>query len=204
VELADLLQYLGSAGVCSWLLYHLLDGLDDCPQAGVGSEQFGEAVELVDLHHEGKAMVGLEYLESEFFDAAPSLLEGRSEVLVDGQRFFEIGDVVAHQALMDVLLNEHSKVVGVAGVSQIGDEVVADLVFVVGQQADKGERVLDQEIQVEPFRLVVLAALDERVQSLHFLIRRRQSDFFNLAFEEEPQDVDEFGVDEFVEVVPGE
>lgn len=58
------------------------------------SKQFRKTVKLVDFIDKIKAMIGLKYLESEIFYTCSPFLEGGAEMLVDGESFFEVGDVI--------------------------------------------------------------------------------------------------------------
>ena len=116
-------------------------------------------------------------------------------MLVNDKCFLEVADVVAEQALIEVLLDECLEGFYVVRVPEKGNEEVADLILVVCTQTHKGKGFLDQIIDIHLLTPVAFAALDETAQALHFFIERRQSDLLRAVVQQQPDNVDDIGVD---------
>lgn len=149
-------------------------------------------------------MIGLQYFESEFLEVGPPFLEGGADLLVDPDGSAEVDNMVADEALVQVLLHEGLEVEYLGGVPEKGEEEVFDVVLAVGLQAVQREGLPDDSLHVEPVCLLLLVVgLHQVVQRLHLLVRGGRPVLVGFASQQVPEEVDEFGVHYLLEVLPG-
>jgi hypothetical protein len=118
----------------------------------------------------------------------PPFLEGGADLLVDPDGSSEVDDVVADEALVQVLLHEGLEVEYLCGVPEEGEEQVFDVVLAVRLQAVQRKGLSYYGLNVYPVGLLLLVVgLHQVVQRLHLLISLCGPVFVGFAGEQVPE-----------------